>query len=113
MDILVYVFFYIISLAVAFRLGWTARELHAKKILSELAKMAEEHAKETDKSIRIKIEKSDHGFFVYSMEDDTFMAQGSTRSELEENLVARYPGKTFAAKHENLIEVGFLPNESV
>jgi hypothetical protein len=35
------------------------------------------------------------------------MAQGATRKELENNLEKRFPGKRFAARPENLRDVGF------
>jgi hypothetical protein len=35
------------------------------------------------------------------------MAQGATRKELEQNLEKRFPGKRFAARSENLKDVGF------
>ena len=59
------------------------------------------------KYLPIKIEKVEHGYFVYSLPDNTFMAQGSNRKELEDNLDKRYPGKKFAATPDNLKEVGF------
>ena len=59
------------------------------------------------KYLPIKIEKVQHGYFVYSIPDNTFMAQGTNRKELEENLDKRYPGKKFAATPDNLKEVGF------
>lgn len=114
MDTLVYFFFYLVSIFFAFRIGWKAREVHAKHVLSKFTEEVLENAeKEESNIVRVKIERFNDHFFVYNMEDHSFMAQGSDRKELEKNLADRYPGKKFAAKEENLVEMGFLHNESV
>jgi len=97
------------------RIGWSLRELHAIQQINKLKEDEPEITKhfETEleeikkKYLPIKIEKVEHGYFVYSIPDNTFMAQGTTRKELEENLDKRYPGKRFAATPDNLKEVGF------
>lgn len=118
METLVYIFFFCICMYFAFRLGWVAREVHAKKVLEQITTQALENVEELQKEvdnnlIRVKIERYNDHFFVYNMEDHSFMAQGLDRKELEKNLADRYPGKKFAAKEENLVEMGFLHNESV
>lgn len=112
MESLIYIFFYLISVYFAFRVGWKAREVHAMRLVGELTQAVEQE-EETETPIRVVIEKHSDGFFVYNMEDHSFMAQGSDRNELEKNLISRYPGKNFAANHDNLIEVGFARNESI
>lgn len=93
---------------IAFIAGWVQREQYAKYVLSKLLDSVEETEDDSDSPIKIKIEKHIDSFFVYSMETDSFMAQGSSRTELEKNLSTRYPGKKFAATQENLKEVGFI-----
>lgn len=94
------------------RIGWGLRELHAIREVEKLNGMVRETLQEELEEIKkkylpIKIEKVEHGYFVYSIPDNTFMAQGTNRKELEENLDKRYPGKKFAATPDNLKEVGF------
>ncbi len=109
MELLIYILFAIVLV----RLGWYLREF---KAIAEVRKMREDDTLEVleqeleqikKKYLPIKIEKVEHGYFVYSIPDNTFMAQGTNRKELEENLDKRYPGKKFAATPDNLKEVGF------
>lgn len=94
--------------------GWVARERAAERRLNEIMDGVTEHVKDqVEKSlIHIKIEYHSGVYYVYNMKDNSFMGQGSTRKELEETLASKYPDKSFAATHENLVEVGFA-NESV
>lgn len=107
----------LIIVVVGFVAGWYAREWHATIVMNRFVEKFEERAKDALEEIRenlikIKIEKHNDMLFVYGLEDDEFMAQGSTRKELEDNLRKRYPGKSFAAEADNLKEVGFS-NESI
>lgn len=94
----------VLCIVLGFRLGWVAREIHAKRILSEMVEMSVET---DDDTIAITIDKHNEQFFVYSLSDSTFMAQGSTRQEVEKQLEQQFPGKKFIATHQNLIDVGF------
>jgi hypothetical protein len=109
MELLIYILVAIILV----RLGWHLREFQA---IAEVKKMREDDTLEIleqeleqikKKYLPIKIEKVNQGYFVYSIPDNTFMAQGNNFKELEENLDKRYPGKKFAATPDNLKEVGF------
>jgi hypothetical protein len=93
------------ALVVGFIWGWTARERAAVAKVNEMMKGAEEHV--ADNLIKIIIEPSNGCYYVYAVEDRTFMAQGKDRDELEDNLAKRYPGKMFAATPDNLKEIGF------
>lgn len=99
---------------ISFVAGWNTRERVAERrmneVLSNVSENIQEHIKQT--VIRISIEKHNNHFYVYNLDDKTFMGQGATRSELEKLLADKYPGKSFAATHENLVEMGFV-NESV
>lgn len=57
--------------------------------------------------IHINIEKHEGILFVYNSEDDSFMAQGNSRDELESKLRERYPNVIFGATNDNLEKVGF------
>jgi hypothetical protein len=82
--------------------GWKAREEHAKRVTEELLKNIKVDEEEEDIPIEIIIEEHQGILYVYDKEDNTFMAQGKTRKELEENLSSRFPGKRFAATSEDL-----------
>ena len=94
--------------------GWVARERVAEQRLNQIMEHVSEHVQdEVKKSVlHIKIEHHNGMYYVYNLKDHSFMAQGSTREELEKSLASKYPEKSFAATHENLLEVGFV-NESV
>jgi glutamate-1-semialdehyde aminotransferase len=98
----------------SFIAGWNTRERVAEQrmneVLANVSENIQEHIKET--VIRISIERHNNTFYVYNLDDKSFMGQGATRSELEKVLAEKYPGKSFAATHENLVEMGFA-NESV
>jgi hypothetical protein len=93
------------SIALGFMWGWTARERVAVAKVNEMMKEVGEHV--SDNLVKIIIEPSNGCYYVYALEDRTFMAQGTTRQELEDNLAKRYPGKMFAATPDNLKEIGF------
>jgi hypothetical protein len=97
-----------IVLFVGIVFGWNVREIYAvhqtRKFLSQID--FTEHQQDNLK--RIVIEKQGETFFVYSKEDNSFMAQGGSLKELEANLASRYPGTRFGASNDNLKEVGIL-----
>ena len=101
--------YYILMIVFSFAAGWILREIVAvrriKDMIDELEDMDDE-SNEPDQ-IRISIEKVDSTFFVYNMDDNSFMAQGNTRNELESALKSRFPGVVFACPEANLKEVGF------
>jgi hypothetical protein len=97
----------ILCVVLGFRLGWVAREMHAKRILRDMVEMVDDSEEDDDDPIAITIDKHNDQFFVYSLSDSTFMAQGSTRQEVEKHLQQQFPGKQFVATHQNLIDVGF------
>lgn len=91
---------------IAYKIGWLAREYHAKATIHRFFHHMEQQEEENEVMIPIVIEKVENIFYVYNGEDKTFMAQGKTRRDLEEALDKRYPGKKFAALPGNLKEVG-------
>jgi hypothetical protein len=86
--------------------GWYARERHARRLIDRLIINHHQELKSTkpleDTVIHVVIEKHNGFFYVWGKNKHDFMAQGSTRKELEENLAKRYPDKLFAATTENL-----------
>ena len=102
--------FYFVFFIVGIFWGWKLREYRATQQIDKLFKEAEQQIQvETAVSpIRIMIEKHNDTFYVYSEDDQMFMAQGSTFKDVEETLTKRFPGKRFAADPENLKEVGYI-----
>lgn len=98
----------------AFIAGWNAREKAATRrideILNETTEQVREHIRQN--VIKIKIEQNQGCYYVYNLENNSFMGQGKTRQELEDTLASKYPGKTFAAEHSNLVEMGFADANS-
>lgn len=94
----------------AFLTGWYAREKYAERVLNRFLSQAEENVKERvmKDMIPVHIEQHNGHYYVYNGNDKSFMAQGETRKALEEMLEEKYPGKKFAAKEDNLAEVGFV-----
>ena len=102
----------LLVMVVCFVSGWIAREMAAARRIDRLMEsvqvdLKEKIEEELENLIPIKIEYDNSTFFVYNNDDQTFMAQGATRKELETNLEKRFPGKRFAARQENLKDVGF------
>lgn len=88
--------------------GWKAREQTAVRRMNELMGEVQSALDEHPEVIKIVIEKHNNVYYVYDMEDKSFMAQGKDRKELEGVLASKYPGKTFAASNSNLSEMGFI-----
>ena len=92
--------------------GWLAREMYAlyrvKTFLTKI-QSSEKNYEDDEKPelMHINIEKHEGILFVYNSEDDSFMAQGKSRDELESNLRERYPNVIFGATNDNLEKVGF------
>ena len=102
--------FYFICFIVGIFWGWKLREVRATQQIDKMVKEVE-HQIEVESTIlpiRIMIEKHNDVFYVYSEDDQMFMAQGSTFEDVEETLIKRFPGKRFAADPENLKEIGYI-----
>jgi stalled ribosome rescue protein Dom34 len=69
---------------------------------------AEEKPVETNK-INVKIERKNDIFYLYNMETDEFLTQGSSKEEIQSNLKQRYGNvnMAFHATPDNIKEVGF------
>jgi len=89
--------------------GWKAREEHAKNVTEKLINHLQESVeRQVEESvIHITIEKHNEMFYVYDRETNEFMAQGSSKDEVETNLQKRYPGKRFGCAESNLSQTGF------
>lgn len=89
--------------------GWNAREKHAKSQVEKHFQNIQQFVEEQEEDqIHIIIEKHNDMLFVYDKETKQFMAQGSSKEDVEKVLVERFPGKRFACPESILKEVGFL-----
>jgi hypothetical protein len=109
MEFIVLVLVAVAFLIIGINAGWNAREHFAKKVIEKhLRELEQSMESKEDAPVPIKIEEHDGVFFVYNKEDNSFMAQGKDKSELENVLNARFPGKRFAATQEELQKAGLL-----
>jgi predicted negative regulator of RcsB-dependent stress response len=89
--------------------GWNAREKHAKSQVEKHFQNIQQFVEEQEEDqIHIIIEKHNDMLFVYDKETKQFMAQGTSKEDVEKVLVQRFPGKRFACPESILKEVGFL-----
>jgi predicted negative regulator of RcsB-dependent stress response len=89
--------------------GWNAREKHAKTQVEKHFQNIQEFVEEQEEEqIHIIIEKHNDMLFVYDKDTKQFMAQGTSKEDVEKVLVERFPGKRFACHESILKEVGFL-----
>jgi L-lysine 2,3-aminomutase len=86
--------------------GWKAREEHARQVTEKFIDQMQQ-SDEDDDTIQITIEKHNDVFYDYDRHTNEFMAQGSSKQEVETNLKKRYPGKTFGCAESNLSQTGF------
>ena len=88
--------------------GWGLRERVAKKRLEQFTEFIENREEDEETNmIRITIEEHAGVLFVYNKDNNSFMAQGKNREEVEKALNARYPNKRFACDHDTLVKLGF------
>lgn len=96
----------VVAFVIGFGSGWRGREIHAihqtKKLLSAIQPNIEQ-----PNNMSVLIEKHGETFYVYDAGTNQFLTQANTRSELERNLVSKFPGKKFSVSQDNMREVGF------
>jgi Na+-transporting methylmalonyl-CoA/oxaloacetate decarboxylase gamma subunit len=89
--------------------GWNAREKQAKEQVEKHFQRIQEFVEEQEEEqIHIIIEKHNDMLFVYDKETKQFMAQGTSKEDVEKVLIERFPGKRFACHESTLKEVGFI-----
>lgn len=99
---------YFIIFAVAFYLGWQAREIQAKvRIKRYLAESMQDMIEDVKKDmINITVDFAETGdIFIYKKEDGSYLGHGKTRNELEDMLEKKFPGKLFNASPEDLAKL--------
>jgi predicted negative regulator of RcsB-dependent stress response len=109
MEIILLVVFTFVVWVMGAVSGWNAREKHAKtQVEKHFQRIQEFVEEEQEEQIHIIIEKHNDMLYVYDKETKQFMAQGSSKEDVEKVLVERFPGKRFACPESILKEVGFL-----
>lgn len=98
------IFFIIVLVVFAFRVGWIAREIHAKNAIKELLdsvdpELIEPQGHPTPR-ISVNIEKYQGQYFAYDR-DSNFLGQGESLAELHRTLSKRFPGTEFTISEEN------------
>ena len=96
-------------LIVGLILGWKLREYTAVRKFHKMVKQVEEQSPVTSNKISVKIERNNDMFYLYNLETDEFLTQGSSKEEIQENLKKRFKNidMAFHATSENIKEVGF------
>jgi hypothetical protein len=108
MEIILLVVFTFVVWVIGVKAGWDARERHVSKITKQFLDAMQDAEEEEEELIHIVIEKHNDMLFVYDKDTNQFMAQGTTKEDVEKVLVERFPGKRFACSESTLKEVGFL-----
>ena len=104
-----------VVVAIGFGFGWQARELWAMRQVEALLRQVgelKEDEPEADRT-KMRLEMHSDAIYAFSEEDNSFIAQGKDLSDLDTAIQARFPGKKFAVREDNLKEIGVKYHESV
>ncbi len=93
------------ALVVGFIAGWNGRERHAMNTIHKILEEAEEAEESAEQPERMRLERHGEVIYAFTVENDTFIAQGTTLEELDSAIQKRFPGKKFRIKESNLEEV--------
>ena len=102
------------ALVIGVIIGWELREQYAMRVVNQLLKEVEGHqeSESTEERTKMRLEKHGTGIYAFEEETDEFIAQGTDLFDLDKAIQARFPGKKFAIKEDNLREIG-VSHESV
>jgi hypothetical protein len=95
-DLLIYLFF--------FWLGWNCRELRAYMWLRKNVSQIQEEDEDPNQ-IQIIVDVKDDMIFVYERDTLRYLAHGHNHDIIEEMLMQKFPGKTFAASAQDLLKL--------
>ena len=79
-----------IGMVIAAGAGYFALKIAARRAEEDLARLFHVIDKLKETMISARVEEHDGVFYIYNTEDDSFMAQGSTISELRERIEQRW-----------------------
>jgi hypothetical protein len=98
-----------LSIVIGFIIGWLALKLlinRRLKIMLESIAYSPLPEKKEPKKVDIDLVKIKDVIYAYSRDEPQFLAQGTTKEEIAENLKIRFPDTSFMASPKNLREVG-------
>jgi hypothetical protein len=101
---------------VGFAFGWHAREQWAIRQVHRLLESGELFPKEEEASedrTKMRLERHGEVIYAFTVEDDSFIAQGKDLDDLDKAITARFPGKKFSVQEQNLIDIKAEYHESV
>jgi hypothetical protein len=105
-----------IAAIIGFGFGWHAREAWAIRQVHRLLESGELFQKEEEPEedrTKMRLEVQSDVIYAFSDEDNSFIAQGKDLFDLDKAIQARFPGKKFAVREDNLKEIGAKYHESV
>lgn len=85
--------------------GWTVREIVARRQLSRLQDQIIAQLPKID-SIPIRIDKIDSMIYVYNDSTGQFMAQGTTYKEIGDKMIKLFPNTLFLATEADAKDMG-------
>lgn len=99
------------AVLVGFLVGWQAREQYAIRQVRRLLedgdiKLNVDSDESEEDRTRMRLEKHSGLIYAFADEDDSFIAQGEDLSALDLAIQARFPGKKFSVREDNLKEIG-------
>jgi len=109
-DLLISFFIGLIIYVTAFKAGYNRRKMETIEILESIAEGSlEGEEPEVDNNILATVEKHGEIFYLFSSEDDTFLAQGRTWDEIKKVLGDTYGGdKEIVVNTKHAKEIGLL-----
>jgi len=92
--------------------GWQARESYAihqvRRLLEngDIKLNTDDGDEPEEDRMKLRLEKHSGLIYAFADEDDSFIAQGVDLSELDLAIQARFPGKKFSVREDNLKDIG-------
>ncbi len=94
------------AIIVGFLAGWHAREAYAMRVVDSLLKESvRQEQEELESRTKMRLEKQGDVIYAFTHDTDEFIAQGKDLEELDNAIVARFPGKKFSVQEQNLIDI--------
>lgn len=99
------------AVVVGFLVGWQARESYAiyqvRRLLEDGdIKLNTDEDETEEERTKMRLEKHSGLIYAFADEDDSFIAQGTDLTELDLAIQARFPGKKFTVREDNLKDIG-------
>ena len=98
------------AVVVGLIVGWQAREQYAirqvHRLLEERGIDLDEEAEVEEDRKKMRLERHSGLIYAFADEDDSFISQGKDLSDLDMAIQARFPGKKFSVREDNLKEIG-------